>query len=305
MAIPDYQTLMLPLLKAVSDGQIHKIHSLYQKLSDEYQLTSEERAARVPSGRETTIKNRISWARTYLKKAGLIASPEKGMVQITNQGESVLKKKPKKIDNVFLREFDAFIEFRPRSGDKDKYGQQEDIEAEIQSTPEERLGSAYQLLRETLMTDLLEVVRNSSSDFFEQLVVDLMLAMGYGGNFEDAGRKTAKGSDNGIDGIINEDKLGLDSIYLQAKRWKDTVDRTEIDKFIGALTRQGARKGVFITTSGFSEGARAAAKGLPLSNIVLIDGKKLAQLMIDHNVGVSTKDIFEIKQIDSDYFSET
>lgn len=304
MAIPDYQTLMLPLLKALSDRRTHSIKELFEVLSDQFQLTEEEKKEKVPSGRETKIKNRISWARTYLKKAGLVDSPAKGQVKITDIGIKVLEKdKPDKINNVYLRKFDGFVEFRPRTTDKDKIETEEELQSIVESTPEEQLGEAYKELRRKLVSDLLESVMKCSAQFFEQLVVDLMLAMHYGGNFQGAGVTTGAGKDSGIDGVINEDKLGLDSIYLQAKRWEKTVNRPEIDKFIGALSRRGARKGVFITTSDFSEGAKEAVQGLHIS-IVLIDGENLAQLMMDHDVGVSIKSTFKIKQIDSDYFEE-
>ena len=304
MAIPDYQTLMLPLLKALSDRRVHTIKELFESLSNQFQLTKEEKNEKVPSGRETRIKNRISWARTYLKKAGLVDSPAKGQVKITQTGIDILEiDKPEKINNVYLQRFDGFAAFRPKAVDKSRAEIEEEFQSAVEDTPEEQLGAAFNELQRKLVSDLLESVRDVSPEFFEDLVVKLMLAIGYGGNFTEAGITTGTGTDDGIDGVINEDKLGLDSIYLQAKRWEKTVDRPEIDKFIGALSRQGARKGVFITTSEFSEGAKSAVQGLNIS-IVLIDGVKLAQLMVDHDVGVSIKKTFKIKQIDSDYFDE-
>jgi restriction system protein len=298
MSIPDYQTLMLPLLKAVSDGKVHTIGELYQRLSDEFALTEEERMRTLPSGRETIIKNRISWARTYFKKAGLVSSPEKGEVKITSRGRDVLKDNPKKIDNIFLRKFDEFVEFRPRTKEKPEQ-RGPDIEEE---TPEERLNGAYQEIRDKLASDLLDAVKNSSPYFFEQLVVDLMVALGYGGSRREAGKATQRSNDRGVDGAIREDKLGLDTIYLQAKRYTtDAVGVPELREFAGALQAMRAKKGVFITTSNFTKDAIQFVDKIE-SKIVLIDGKRLVELMIDHDVGVSAKEIYSIKQLDSDYF---
>lgn len=308
MTIPDYQTLMLPLLKAVGDKKVHQIRDLYKVLSDEFKLSEDEREKRLPSGRETYIKNRISWARTYLRKAGLVSSPAKGQVKITTKGIEVLDSNISKIDNRYLRKFEGFVKFRPRSSDKvSKIRKQEPnhettaAEDDSRSTPEENIDSAYLALRDALVSDLIEEIKRSGPYFFERLVIDLMLGMGYGGSREDAGQATQATNDDGIDGIINEDKLGLDTIYLQAKRWNKTIHRPEIDKFIGALTRKRAKKGVLITTSKFSDGALSAAQDLDM-NLVLIDGQRLAELMVEYNIGVSTREIYEIKNIDFDYF---
>lgn len=302
MPIPDYQTLMLPLLQAVGDGRVHQISKLYEKLSNEFGLTEEERNERLPSGRETYIKNRISWARTYLQKAGLLTSPKKGQVTITQEGKKLLAKPPKKINNVFLRKYPGFVEFRPRNGDRN-----EEIEQKTKTlsvTPSESFESAYNSLREELADELLDTIKQSEPYFFERLVVDLMLAMGYGGSRKDAGEATRKSGDGGIDGVIREDILGLDSIYLQAKRYSsEVVGEPKLRDFAGALQGVRAKKGVFITTSSFSKEAEEYVTKID-SKIILIDGNRLSRLMIDHNVGVSTKDIFEIKQIDSDYFSD-
>ena len=303
MAIPDYQTLMLPFLKAVSNGQPHSMSSLFDRLSNEFNLTADERQERLPSGKDTYIKNRIGWARTYLKKAGLLISPDKGVIQITESGQDVLKNNPDHINNRFLRQFESFVEFRPRSGDKEKEIMTIIEESDI-STPEEKFDSAYYEFREQLESELLDTITQSSPKYFEQIVVDMMLAIGYGGAIKGSGETTQISNDDGFDGIINEDKLGLDTIFLQAKRWdNNTVHRPEIDKFIGAITRKGGRKGVFITTSKFSSGAVEAASGLSIS-IVLIDGKQLAQYMIEHDVGVFVAHTYKLKTIDSDYFNE-
>jgi restriction system protein len=302
MAIPDYQTLMLPLLRAVSNGKVHKISKLYDVLSNEFNLTEEERNKRLPSGRETYIKNRISWARTYLKKAGLINSPSKGLVQISAAGKELLQKKPKSIDNRFLRKYKGFVEFRPR--ERDKKLSKAESSTSVKDTPSEEFESSYNSLRDELTYELLETIKQSDPFFFEKLVIDLMLAMGYGGSRRDAGEATRKTKDGGIDGVIREDLLGLDTIYLQAKRYSETIiGEPAIRDFAGALQGVKAKKGVFITTSTFSSDAKDFVNKID-SKIILIDGKRLSGLMVDHNVGVSTKDVYEIKQIDTDYFSD-
>ena len=302
MPIPDFQTVMRPILSTLGDGQPLSIGELRSRIANEFDLTDAEKKERLPSGKQTVINNRVGWARTYLNKAGLLCIPERGMVQITKRGLDALSAGPDRISVAWLKQFPEFSEFhtqKPRSSQSDTGAE----ELESETTPDEQLATAHQSLMETLADDLLAQVRQSSPAFFEQLVVDLMIAMGYGGSRKEAGQATQATNDDGIDGIIKEDKLGLDAIYLQAKRWSNTVHRPEIDKFIGALTRQRARKGVFLTTSDFSPGARDAAMGLDM-RVVLIDGRELAQLMIDNNLGVSVKQVFEIKQIDSDYFSE-
>lgn len=302
MAIPDFQTLMLPLLKAVDDNRPHTIRSLYDSLSDEFNLNNEEREELLPSGRETIIKNRISWARTYMKKAGLLSSPSKGMVQITQRGSNVLKEKPEKINNTFLRKFKEFELFRPYNN-KGKQ-EPESINDSVSTTPEESFDTAYQELRNELASDLLDTIKLASSYFFEQLVVDLMIALGYGGTRQEAGKATQRSKDGGIDGVIHEDKLGLDAIYLQAKRYTDNpIGVPQLRDFAGALQAVRARKGVFITTTIFSKDARVYVEKID-NKIVLIDGKRLVNLMIDHDVGVTSREIYKIKQIDSDYFNE-
>ncbi len=305
MPIPDFQSCMRPLLDFVSDGEPHQLRDAYDSLSDFFELTQDERDQLLPSGRQTIIKNRIGWSRTFLQKAGLLSSPGRGLLQITDLGLNALTERPERVDIRYLTQFDSFMAFyRPKDRSDNKAKSMDDVEVAIESqTPEERLQQAHSELTSLLVSELLQSIKEQSPAYFETLVVDLMLAMGYGGSRQSSGFTTPIGNDNGIDGIINEDKLGLDTIYLQAKRWENTVQRPEIDKFIGALTRQGARKGVFITTSDFSSGATQAAQGLNLS-IVLIDGERLANLMIEHNLGVTIKESFQIKAVDSDYFSD-
>ncbi|MCP6692595.1 restriction endonuclease [Pseudomonas donghuensis] len=302
MSIPDFQSVMRPVLEAVRDGVAIPLSVLRESIADVFQLTEEERKERLPSGHQTVINNRVGWARTYLNKAGLLTIPSKGMVQITARGREALANGPERITVAWLKQFPEFADFHTAKPQTvDVLGVLE-VEA-TETTPDEQLAEAHQALVQSLADELLAQVRAATPGFFEQLVVDLMLAMGYGGSRKEAGKATQATNDDGIDGIIKEDKLGLDVIYLQAKRWTNTVHRPEIDKFIGALTRQRARKGVFITTSEFSVGAREAALGLDIK-VVLIDGVELARLMVENNLGVSVKQVYEVKQLDSDYFAE-
>ena len=301
MVIPDFQSVMRPVLNTVQNGAPLPLNTLRERVADQFQLTEDERKERLPSGQQTVINNRVGWARTYLNKAGLLCIPTKGMVQITPRGLEALASGPPRITVSWLKQFPEFADFhttKPRMADTPVVMSIDRAE----TTPDEQLADAHQALMQSLADELLEQVRAASPIFFEQLVVDLMIAMGYGGSRKEAGKATQATNDDGIDGIIKEDKLGLDVIYLQAKRWSNTVHRPEIDKFIGALTRQRARKGVFITTSEFSEGARTAALGLDIK-VVLIDGIELARLMVENNLGVSVKQVYEVKQLDSDYFA--
>lgn len=300
MPIPDFQSVMRPVLQAVSDGSQHKLPDVVETVCQHFQLSDEDRALRLPSGKQTYIKNRIGWARTYLTKAGLLSMPKRATIQITDRGLEALRVQPDRVDVRYLKKFPEFVAFhavRPT----EQQGVADVVSSDI--TPDEQISIAYRSLNEALSDELLQTILVSTPTFFEQLVVDLMIAMGYGGSRAEAGKATKATGDDGIDGIIKEDKLGLDFIYLQAKRWKNTVPRPEIDKFIGALTRQRARKGVFITTSDFSSGAREAAVGLDVK-IVLIDGRELANLMIDNGLGVTTKETYAIRHLDTDYFNE-
>lgn len=302
MPIPDFQSVMRPVLNAVADGAPLGLSTLRERITDEFLLSEEERHERLPSGRQTVINNRVGWARTYLNKAGLLSIPAKGLVQITPRGLEALTTGPERITVGWLKRYPEFAEFHTaRPSGTDSEALPVTIDEDI--TPDEQLSQAHQALMKSLADDLLAQVRAATPNFFEQLVVDLMITMGYGGSRKEAGRATQQTNDDGIDGIIKEDKLGLDVIYLQAKRWTNTVHRPEIDKFIGALTRQRARKGVFITTSEFSAGAREAAMGLDIK-VVLIDGVELARLMVENNLGCSVKHTYEVKQLDSDYFVE-
>lgn len=300
MAVPDYQTCMLPLLKFYADGQDHTFREAMEALAKEFHLTDEERREMLPSGQQAVFDNRIGWARTYMKKAALIEATKRGVNKITQRGLDVLKKKPSKIDVNYLSQFQEFKDFRALRHTKTE--EEPEIEPNNE-TPEESLEGAYQKLRADLASDLLQRLKTCSPIFFERLVVEVIVKMGYGGTRKDAGKAVGKSGDGGIDGIIKEDKLGLDAIYIQAKRWENTVGRPEIQKFIGALAQQRAKKGLFITTSSFSADAEDCISRIE-AKVVLIDGETLTQLMIDHNVGVSTVGNYEIKKVDSDYFSE-
>jgi len=300
MAIPNYQSCMLPLLKRYADGAEHTVRETNDALAVEFRLTEEELRAMLPSGLQGLFDNRVNWARTYIKKAALIESPKRGVHKITKRGLEVLGKKPTRIDVAYLGQFQEFKDFRALRHTE----QEEEPELDLNNkTPEESLEGAYQKLRSDLATDLLQRLKTCSPSFFERLVVEVIVKMGYGGTRKDAGKAIGRAGDGGIDGIIKEDKLGLDAIYIQAKRWDNTVGRPEIQKFVGALTGQRAKKGLFITTSDFSAEAEDYVTRID-AKVVLIDGETLAQLMIDHNVGVSTAGIYEIKKVDSDYFSE-
>jgi restriction system protein len=300
MAIPDYQTLMLPLLQLASDCKEHQLRAVAETLADEFALSSDERSELLPSGSQFVFANRVGWARTYLKQAGLIDSPRRGFFRITPRGLTLLQEKPLRIDVNLLERFPEFLEFRARR--KKESASTPDLTASGE-TPEDALAVAYQTLRADLEAELLQQVKESSPAFFERLVVELLVKMGYGGSRQDAGRAIGRRGDGGIDGIINEDRLGLDVIYVQAKRWDTTVGRPEIQRFAGALQGQRARKGVFITTSSFSQDAEEYALRID-SRIILIDGARLTRLMVDHNVGVSTVGVYEVKKIDSDFFAE-
>lgn len=304
MPIPDYQTIMLPLLKLASDKQEHKFSDAVQNLAEKFSLTDEEKGELLPSGTQAVFNNRVGWARSYLKQAALLSSTKRGYFKITEQGLSLLAEKPEKINSALLERYAEFQEFRNRKKDQSKIPEETGASLIPENeTPEDSLAAAYKLLRKNLEDEILASVKDSSPAFFERLVVDLLVKMGYGGNRQDAGRALGKSGDGGIDGIINEDQLGLDVIYIQAKRWEGVVGRPEIQKFAGALQGQRARKGVFITTSGFTKEAMEYAS-LIESKIILISGEKLASLMAQHNVGVTVAGKYEVKKIDSDYFDE-
>lgn len=301
MAIPDYQTIMLPLLKFAGDKEEHSLREAIEVLATEFKLTDAERRELLPSEQQEVFDNRVGWARTYMKKAGLLATTRRGFFQITTRGFEELRKNPDRIDAKYLKQFPEFREFQALRKSSTPANEAEE---EQSVTPEEALERAYQNLRNELTADLLSQMKQSPPSLFERLVVELLVKMGYGGSRKDAGQAIGKSGDEGIDGIIKEDRLGLDIIYIQAKRWENTVGRPEIQKFAGALQGQRARKGIFITTSNFSKDAHDFAARIE-TKIVLIDGSQLAQMLIDHNIGVAPIASYEIKRIDSDYFTGT
>jgi len=282
MPIPDYQTLMLPLLKSAQDGAEHTMRETGDRLAVEFKLTQEEQTTLLPSGQQAVFTNRVAWARFYLKKAGLIESPRRGSLKITDRGLSVLLESPRTIDNRFLDRYLEFKEFRESSRSSSGEKPEAVTDDELQ-TPEENLEQAHQRIRGELAQELLQKILGCSPAFFENLVVELLVTMGYGGSRKDAGERVGQSGDGGIDGIIKEDRLGLDTIYIQAKRWQGSVGRPEIQKFVGALSGQRAKKGVFITTSRFTADATEYVS-LIETKVVLIDGEKLASLLIDFDV---------------------
>ncbi|MCQ3936397.1 MAG: restriction endonuclease [Chloroflexi bacterium] len=301
MTIPDYQSLMLPLIKLAADRKEHSLQESTQIIAQELKLSEADLAELLPSGRKTRFYDRIGWAVTYLRKAGLFSSPGRGKFQITQRGLDVLKNPPARINVEFLEQYDEFVEFRAR---RDKSNDEIPIAEKLEiQTPEEAIEAAYQNLRQTLVDEVLQTVKGCSPAFFERLVIDVLVKMGYGGTRKDAGKAIGRSGDGGIDGIINEDRLGLDVIYIQAKKWENPVGRPEIQKFAGALQGQRAKKGIFITTSTFTNEAKEFASRID-SKITLIDGETLSQLMIDYNVGINSIATYELKRIDSDYFIE-
>ena len=297
--IPDFQTVMLPLLKLAGDGIPRRRLELTDKLGKEFALTEDELAVRNNSG-PLQFDNRVQWAVTYLKKAGLLIYPQRGIVQITAEGLTVLQSPPSKITIEFLKNFESFSSLRPDGESSEKIS---DVVEPEQKTPEETIDLAFSKIQERLADELLESVKKCSWAFMEQLVVDLVVTMGYGGSRSEAGKALKRAGDEGIDGIINEDILGLDVIYLQAKRWEANVGRPEIQKFVGALSGQRSKKGIFITTSEFTREAIEYARNIDFK-IILIDGRRLTNLMIEHGVGVSTAATYQVKKIDSDFFQE-
>lgn len=301
MPIPDYQSLMLPLVKLASDKEEHSLQEATKTIAKEFNLSEIDLAELLPSGRKTRFYDRIGWAVTYLRKAGLLNSPGRGKFQITQRGLDVLKNPPKRINVEFLEQYEEFVKFRTRRDREDEeVSTAEQLETQ---TPEEAIEAAHQNLRQTLADELIQTIKNCSPTFFERLVIDVLVKMGYGGTRKDAGKAIGRSGDGGIDGIINEDRLGLDVIYIQAKKWEGSVGRPELQKFAGALQGKRAKKGIFISTSTFTNEAKEYVSQID-SKITLIDGETLSQLMIDYNVGVNSIATYELKKIDNDYFIE-
>lgn len=305
MPIPDFQSFFKPLLKLAADGKEHSTVEARELISKTMDLTDEDLNERLPSGTQKTFNNRMAWAKSYFVQAGVFESERHGVFTITDRGRDLLKQGHEKITTRILKQYPEFVEFTSPKSNKGQSAldKPSPMQSDDEETPEETIEQAYQNIRSGLASDILTKIMTTSPQFFENLVVDLMIAMGYGGSRSDAGRAIGKSGDEGIDGIINEDRLGLDVIYLQAKRWQGTVGRPEIQKFVGALHGQRAKKGVFITTGTFSKEADDYVSAIE-PKVVLIDGRKLSELMIDYNLGVSTAEKYEIKRIDTDYFEE-
>jgi restriction system protein len=312
--IPEFQTLMLPILKLATDGQIHTVQETINVLAKQLNLTEDDLNEWLPSGNQKRFYNYVYWAKAHLKMAGALENKARGQFQITERGMDILKENPSSVNIKYL--INKYGEYRNLLA-KNKISFSLDDELEISSvriisshgivksdlTPDETMGQAYLNIRQSLEVEILEVLKSVNPSFFERIVVELLVKMGYGGSIQDAGKAIGRSNDGGIDGIIKEDKLGLDVIYIQAKRWETVVGRPEIQKFVGALAGQRAKKGVFITTSHYTKEAIEYASQMD-TKIVLINGEKLSQLMIDYNLGVSVQNTYEIKKIDSDYFEE-
>jgi restriction system protein len=301
--IPSYEEIMLPLLKFLSDKREHSLQEADDVLSNQFNLSDAEKRELLPSGQQPLFRNRLGWARSYMKKAGLIDSPKRAHFKITDRGLALLNENPSEITSGFLMRYPEFVEFKSFRRPKTDSPQIEFQEIDNNKTPEESLDYAYQKLRSELAKELLDVVKSCTPAFFEKLVVDLLIKMGYGGSRKDAGQALGKSGDGGIDGIIKEDKLGLDTIYIQAKKWENSVPVKEIRDFTGALASKKAKKGIFITTSTFPSSVYEFVTQVEYK-IVLIDGEQLANFMFENNVGLSTVNEYHVKKIDTDYFEE-
>jgi restriction system protein len=301
MAIPDYQTCMLHLLRLASDGAEHTLKDAIPALADIFHLTDAEKTELLPSGQQAVFHNRVAWANTYLKKAELLRAPRRGVFTITDRGKSVLAKNPPKIDLKLLEQFPEFLAFKNKSKTVEEVDHSQPMTTAAIETPLESLESAYAKIRVELKDELLDRLKVEAPAVFERVVIALLVKMGYGGSRADAAQAIGKSGDEGLDGLIKEDWLGLDIIYVQAKRWAATVGRPEIPKFAGALHGQHATKGIFITTSDFSRDANDYVSKIG-SKIVLIDGSRLAELMIEFGVAVAADATYTVKRIDNDFF---
>lgn len=302
MSVPDFQTVMRPLLVAVADGHPHSNKEIREALTEHFGLTQEDLDERIPSGRAKTFQNRVGWATTYLYRTGLLERPKRSTYKITERGLTVLNENPDLVNLKVLDQFDELQEFRRAKGSGTTVELPADATSDSDRTPEEQIEAASHALRTALAADLLDRVYEKSPDFFEQLVLDVLHAMGYGGSGDESVQKLGQSGDEGVDGVIREDELGLDLIYVQAKRWKNPVGRPEIQKFFGALHGKRATKGVFITTSSFTSEATIYAEGVS-PRVILVDGPMLARLMVEHGVGVTVARSYKIKRVDLDYFA--
>lgn len=297
--IPDFQTIMLPLLKAFQNGKEKTSKELREEMVSHFNISEDEQKEKIPSGKQPLYYNRVAWAIAYLKMADLISSPARAVYTITEEGKKVLENPPEKITINFLKQFDSFS--KNRNPEKDT--ELDDNNQIVEKTPDELIEIGYKQVKNELSLQILNQIKDCSPYFFEKLVLDLLIKMGYGGSEMANGEVTPKGSDEGIDGIIKKDKLGLDKIYIQAKKWENCVGRPEIQKFVGALQGKRAKKGIFITMSTFTKEALEYAENLDVA-VILIDGKKLANYMIENELGVSLKQNYKIFNVDTDYFIE-
>lgn len=304
MAIPDYQTLMRPILECLADGREHTLRELVETLSDKFQLTLEERAAVIPSNQQTYISNRVSWARSHMRAAGLLENPRRGIARLTELGREHLKLAPERITVTYLRQFPAYLEFigaGPTNSSPVIEAMNSDSNAT--QTPAELIDQAYQTLRQATIDEILDKLKDTSPKYFEEIVVMLLVAMGYGGP-SGRGFTTSYQNDGGVDGVIEQDKLGLEKVVIQAKRWNTNIGRPVVQSFVGSMFTYSADKGVIISTSNFSREAIEYAKSLTGKKLVLINGQKLAELMIDHNLGVTVRKTYELKEVSNDFFDE-
>jgi restriction system protein len=299
MAVPDFQSFFKPLLDLAADGKEHSIQEAREVIAKVMALPEADLKEPLPSGIQTKFENRVAWAKSYLIQAKVLESPRRSMFRVTQRGMDLHKVGHKRIDVRILNQYPEFLEFHKAKSTK---GEEPDPEP-AKETPEETLQKSYESIRSDLAGQIVQRIANNSPQFFERLVVDLMVAMGYGGSRADAGKSIGGSGDEGIDGIIKEDRLGLDLVYLQAKRWEGTVGRPEVQKFVGALHGKRAKKGVFITASKFSDDAKNYVETID-PKVILIDGRMLAELMIDYGLGTTTTATFDVKRIDSDYFTE-
>ena len=309
MAVPDYQTLMLPLLRHAAEkgGETH-IGALADEIANELKLTADDLAALIPSGGQTLLLNRLHWAKSYMQRAGIIESTRHGYFRVTQMGIELLKEKLNRVDNSVLSRFPEFVEWRKRSASSSQREKaiERSVEVELEkSSPEDQISSGYREIQEALAIDLIDRIRNAPPVFFEKLIVDLLVAMGYGGGRAEAGKALGRSGDGGVDGVINEDALGLDVVYVQAKRYAagNSVPVSAVRDFVGSLEGFRASKGVFVTTSSFPTSAIDFAQKVS-KRVVLIDGVDLARFLIKYKIGVRTKDTYEVNIMDEDYFSE-
>lgn len=306
MPVPHFQALMLPVLDAAKDGEI-SISKVRDRIAEQLGLTENDIAEMLPSGRQTYFVNRVSWARHFIEKALLVETTKRGVFRITERGRELLKENPSKINMDFLKRYPEYVAWRKAGQASEAETDTSDAQDENVATPEENIEISYQASIASVRADVQESLKNCSWQFFERLIVDLLLAMGYGGGRAEMGEAFTKGSDGGIDGVIKEDALGLDAIYIQAKKWDPKgsfkAGRPDLQKFVGSLDGNGATKGLFVCLSGFTNDAKDYIR-TSSKRIILVDGEELANLMIRHNVGVRVRDVYELKGLDEDYFSE-